>query len=68
MARDLVISDSKRDWSRGCKSRSSGEVVVCQSRGPGLLGWAVGLVLVTRVLTGKWPCHWLGKLDQRMRG
>ena len=70
MARDLLLKNTKRNWSRdsscdaACGSTRRTEISIRETRGPNLLGWAVGISLGTRLFTGHWPWYWgrtLGK-------
>jgi hypothetical protein len=76
MAKDLLLGRTKRSWGRGGPGEpaSSGHYLVeqpsCQdrpapARGPDIIGWSVGLMFATRILTGKWPWYWFGRLDGR---
>jgi hypothetical protein len=75
MAKDLLLGRTKRSWSRQVAPATSGhylEQPACvdkpapaPARGPGIIGWSVGLMFATRILSGKWPWYWFGRLDGR---
>ena len=70
MARDLLLKKTGRDWSRGtstsCGDSRSTEIVI-RAEPPhhsNVLGWAIGLSVGSRILTGKWPWYWARKLGK----
>lgn len=73
MAHDIIFGDRRRDWSRGsscgyspsCVERPT-SLVVQERRGPGILGWSIGIMLGSRLVTGRWPWYWFGKIDRRL--
>ena len=75
MAKDLLLGRTKRSWSRQVAPATSGHYLVEQpacvdkpapARGPGIIGWSVGLMFATRILSGKWTWYWFGRLDGRV--
>ena len=75
MAKDLLLGSTRRSWSRQEPPAASGHYLALQpscpdrpapTRRPGIIGWSVGLVFATRILTGKWPWYWFGRLDGRV--
>lgn len=68
MAKDLILGKSNRCWSRDdlVSGEQCREVVVAPSRGPGFLGWSLGIMLGSRLLTGKWPWYWFRRVDERL--
>jgi hypothetical protein len=73
MARDLIFKSSKRNWSRdsisgydpSCREMPPATVIQ-ERRGPGVLGWSLGLMIGSRLVTGKWPWYWFSRIDRRL--
>lgn len=73
MAHDLIFKSSRRNWSRdtACGSALYGSampatLVVQERPGPGVLGWSLGIMIGSRLVTGKWPWYWFGKIDHHL--
>lgn len=72
MAHDLIFKNSRRNWSRDTTcgyvpSYSAAPAIVVQERrGPGVLGWSIGIMIGSRLVTGKWPWYWAGKIDHHL--
>jgi hypothetical protein len=73
MARDLIFKNSKRNWSRDTVSECASAyrempatLVAQERRGPGVLGWSLGLMIGSRLVTGKWPWYWFSRIDHRL--
>ena len=73
MAHDLIINNSKRDWSRGYDPYASSlfERPLCSEpprtlvvkQEPARIGWlgaTLAVMFSTRILSGKWPWFWAG--------
>jgi hypothetical protein len=73
MAHDLLFKKSRRNWSRDSVSGHNGAypampstLVVQERRGPGILGWSLGIMIGSRLVTGKWPWYWFSRIDHRL--
>jgi len=70
VARDLLLGRTGRNWSRDPGSSESGHclVVVAEKPKSHWLGWTLGLVVGTRVLSGQWPWQLTKKIGHRWWG
>lgn len=82
MAYDLLFKNSNRNWSRDAVSgeascSDSSRSLVPQehresatresaTRGPGVLGYSIAIMIGSRLITGKWPWYWFRRVDQRL--
>ncbi len=70
MAYDLLLKKRKRNWSRdglsGDPACTRAIVVQEQRPRPGLLGWSLGIMIGSRLVTGRWPWYWAKKIDQKL--
>ena len=68
MAQDLVVGKSNRSWCRGDSAVSGEECrdLAPRTSGTSLVGWAIGLMFASRIVTGKWPWYWFGRVDERI--
>jgi hypothetical protein len=73
MAYDLIFKNTTRNWSRNsvlgydpsCKATSPPPTVQEKS-GPSIIGWSIGIMFGSRIITGKWPWYWFRKIDHRL--
>ena len=66
MAKDLILRESNRTWSRGVAlSGEEFQAEAPRSRSATIVWWALGATVATRVLTGEWPWYWLDGMITR---
>lgn len=68
MAQDIILGRTKTGWGRSTAEGDCGHQSCTDSprRGPGILGWSLGIMFATRIISGKWPWYWFGRVDERL--
>ena len=69
MARDLILGETARNWSRGSTIGEAGRPDTCSEHprtGMGWFGCTMAAMFATRILSGRWPWHWFGLASKRL--